>query len=318
MSGIAAETTTRWSRRRPRLWGRLGRGSVPYLLVLPVVAVMGAILGYPIYSLVRLSLQKYGLFELIRHKGQYIGLHNFGLILHDTIFWHTLLRTVIFTIANVGLTIGLGTLLALLLVRVSTLVRILLTAGLVLVWSMPQVVAVQVWYWMTNFQNGVVNYVLTELHIGDFFQHDWYATTFSQLSVTTALIVWEGLPFVAITVYAALSQVPAELVEAAEIDGARPWRIFFDITVPIVKPVLLILTSLSILWDFGVFTQPFLLIGQAHLHPGNYLMGVYLYEEGYLKTDFGRGAAISILMLLIVAAMSVVYVRRMVKIGDVD
>ena len=286
--------------------------------MLPVVVVMGTILGYPIYSLVWISLQKYGLFELIRHKGQYIGLHNFGLILHDTIFWHTLLRTVVFTIANVGLTIGLGTLLALLLVRVSTIVRILLTAGLVLVWSMPQVVAVQVWYWMTNFQNGVVNYVLTELHVGDYFQHDWYATTFSQLSLVTALIVWEGLPFVAITVYAALSQVPADLVEAAEIDGAKPWRIFFDITVPIVKPVLLILTSLSILWDFGVFTQPFLLIGQAHLHPGNYLIGVYLYEEGYLKTDFGRGAAISILMLVIVAAMSVVYVRRMVKIGDVD
>jgi N,N'-diacetylchitobiose transport system permease protein len=286
--------------------------------VLPVVVVMGAILGYPIYSLVRISLEKYGLFELIRHKGQYIGLHNFGLVLHDPIFWHTLLRTVVFTIANVGLTVGLGTLLALLLVRVSTLVRILLTAGLVLVWSMPQVVAVQVWYWMTNFQNGVVNYALTELHVGDYFQHDWYATTFSQLSLVTALVVWEGLPFVAITVYAALSQVPAELVEAAEIDGAKPWRIFFDITVPIVKPVLLILTSLSILWDFGVFTQPFLLIGQAHLHPGNYLMGVYLYEEGYLKTDFGRGATISILMLVIVAAMSVVYVRRMVKIGDVD
>jgi len=286
--------------------------------VLPVVVVMGAILGYPIYNLVRISLEKYGLFELIRHKGQYIGLHNFGLVLHDPVFWHTLLRTVVFTIANVGLTIGIGTLIALLLVRVSTLVRILVMAGLVLVWSMPQVVAVQVWDWMTNFQNGVVNYVLTELRVGNYFQHDWYATTFSQLSLVTALIVWEGLPFVAITVYAALSQVPADLVEAAEIDGAKPWRVFFDITVPIVKPVLLILTSLSILWDFGVFTQPFLLIGQPHLHPGNYLMGVYLYEEGYLKTDFGRGAAISILMLLIVAAMSVYYVRRMVKIGDVD
>jgi ABC-type sugar transport system permease subunit len=66
-----------------------------------------------------------------------------------------------------------------------------------------------------------------------------------------------------------------------------------------------------------VFTQPFLLIGQAKLHPGNYLMGVYLFEEGYLKTDFGRGAAISIVMLFIVAALSVVYVRKMVKLGDV-
>ena len=204
----AAETTPRWSRRRGAVWRRAGRGAVPYGLLFPVVAILGAILGYPIYSLVRLSLQHYTLFELIRHKGQYIGLHNFGLVLHDPIFWHTVLRTVIFTIANVGLTIGIGTLIALLLVRVSGWVRILITSGLVLVWAMPPVVAVQVWNWMTNYQNGVLNYILTELHVGNFFHHDWYATPFSQLSMVTTLIVWEGLPFVAITVYAALSQVP--------------------------------------------------------------------------------------------------------------
>ncbi len=212
----------------------------------------------------------------------------------------------------------LGTLLALLLVRVSTWVRLLVTAGLVLVWAMPPVVAVQVWQWMTNSQNGVLNYTLTELHVGDYFQHNWFETPFSQLAMTTTLVVWGALPFVAITVYAALSQVPRELLEAAELDGARSWQAFRDVTMPVIRPVLLILTSLSILWDFGVFTQPFLLIGQGHIIPANYLMGIYLFEEGYVKTDFGRGAAISILMLVIVAAMSVVYVRRMLRIGDVE
>ena len=291
---------------------------MPYGLILPVVVVLGAILGYPIYSLVRLSLQQYGLFELIRHQGRYIGLHNFGLVLHDPVFWHTVVRTIIFTIANVGLTMVLGTLTALLLVRVSAWVRILLTAGLVLVWAMPPVVAVQVWNWMTNYQNGVLNYVLTQLHVGNYFHHDWYATTFSQLGIVTVLIVWGALPFVIITVYAALSQVPGELVEAAEIDGARPWQVFLDVTMPVIRPVLLILTSLSILWDFGVFTQPYLLIGQPAIHPGNYLMAIYLFEEGYFKNDYGRGAAISLLMLVIVAAMSVVYVRKMVRIGEVQ
>jgi N,N'-diacetylchitobiose transport system permease protein len=285
---------------------------------LPVVAVLGAILGYPIYSLVRLSFQRYGLFELIQHHGVYIGLRNFSSVLHDSVFWHTLLRTVVFTVANVGLTMVLGTLLALLLVRVSTWVRLLLTGGLVLVWAMPPVVAVQVWSWMTNSENGVVNYVLTELHVGNFFQHNWYVTPFSQLAMVTTLVVWGALPFVVITVYAALSQVPHELVEAAQIDGARSWRVFKDVTMPVIKPVLLILTSLSILWDFGVFTQPFLLIGPGQAVPSNYLMGVYVFEEGFGKTDFGRGAAISILMLLIVAAMSVVYVRRMLRIGEVE
>jgi N,N'-diacetylchitobiose transport system permease protein len=245
-----------------------------------------------------------------------VGLDNYRSVLGDSVFWRTLLRTVVFTIANVTLTIVIGTLMALLLVRVSSWVRLLLSSGLVLVWAMPVVVAVQVWYWMTNFQNGVVNYVLTELHVGDFFQHDWYATTFSQLGLTTVLIVWGALPFVVITLYAGLAQVPGELIEAAEVDGARSWRIFFDITLPILKPILLILTSLSIIWDFGVFTQPYLLIGQSKITTGNYLMSIYLFEEGYFKSDFGRGAAISILMLLIVAALSVVYVRKMVRMGE--
>jgi N,N'-diacetylchitobiose transport system permease protein len=313
--GAAAATATR-SRRRRSVSRRIAGGAVPYLLVAPVVLVLGAILGYPIYNLVRLSLQRYGLFELIQHRGVYIGLHNFGSVLHDPVFWHTLLRTVVFTVANVGLTIVLGTLLALLLVQVSSWVRILMTAGLVLVWAMPPVVAVQVWNWITNIQNGVLNYLLTEIHAGDYFQHNWYVTPFSQLSVTTTLVVWGALPFVVITVYAALSQVPSELVEAAEIDGAASWRVFKDVTMPVLTPALLILTSLSILWDFGVFTQPYLLIGQGHVVPDNYLMGIYLFEEGYVKADFGRGAAISILMLVIVALLSVVYVRRMIRLGE--
>src|SRR5204863_5179962 len=125
--------------------------------------------------------------------------------------------------------------------------------------------------------------------------HDWYASSFSELSMVTALIVWAAIPFVVITLYAGLAQVPHELVEAAEVDGARPWRVFLDVTFPILKPIFLILTSLSIIWDFGVFTQPYLLIEQSRIHASNFLMAIYLYEEGYSKSDFGRGAAISIL-----------------------
>jgi N,N'-diacetylchitobiose transport system permease protein len=279
------------------------------------VVTIALILGYPLYFLVRLSLQRYGLFELIRHSGVDVGLANYRSVLHDQVFWHTLVRTVVFTAANVALTISLGLLLALLLVRVSAVVRILLSSGLVLVWSMPVVVAVQVWYWMTNFENGVLNYTLTALGIGDYSQHDWFVGTVSQLSMVTALIVWGALPFVVITLYAGLAQVPHDLLEAAAVDGAGAWRTFRDITLPILKPILLILTSLSIIWDFGVFTQPFLLLGQSKITPGNFLMSIYLFEEGYFRSDYGRGAAISLLMLLIVAVLSVVYVRRMVRIG---
>jgi N,N'-diacetylchitobiose transport system permease protein len=313
-TAIAAEATALWSRRRRRLtW----QNAAPYLLVTPVVAAIGLILGYPLVNLIRISLEKYGLFELIRHSGEWVGLRNYGSVLHDSIFWNTLARTAVFTVANVGLTMVVGTLLALLLVRTSPFMRVVLSAGLVLVWSMPVVVAIQIWYWMTNHQNGVVNFVFTKLQFGDYEQHDWYATPFSQLSLVTTLIVWGAIPFVTISVYAALAQVPDELVEAAEVDGARPWRVFLDVTLPVLKPILLILTSLSIIWDFGVFTQPYLLIAPEHINTSNYLMGVYLYQEAYVNRDYGRGATISVLMLFAVAVMSIFYVRKMVRMGDV-
>ena len=314
---VAAEATSHRSRRRPSRVRQWALASIPYLLILPSIVVITAILGYPLYKLVTLSFQQYGLAELIQRKGVWIGIDNFTSVLQDEVFLRTLLRTAIFTVANVGLTIVLGTFIAFLLIRVSAWVRVFLTAGLVLAWSMPAVVAVQVWYWMTNFQNGILNHVLTQLHVGDYGQHDWYATTFSKLAMVTLLIVWGAIPFVTITVYAGLAQVPRELVEAAEIDGAGPLRVFRDVTFPILKPIFLILTSLSIIWDFGVFTQPYLLIGSSHVDASNYLMGVYVFIEGYAHSDFGRGAAISLLMLLMVAAMSVFYVRRMVKMGEV-
>ena len=109
--------------------------------------------------------------------------------------------------------------------------------------------------------------------------------------------------------------MPGELVEAARVDGAGAFRIFRDVTFPVLKPILLILTSLSIIWDFGVFAQPYLLIGASHIDKTNYLMGVYVFIKGYGEHDFGRGAAISLLMLLMVAVLSVPYVRQMLKVG---
>jgi N,N'-diacetylchitobiose transport system permease protein len=90
------------------------------------------------------------------------------------------------------------------------------------------------------------------------------------------------------------------------------------VTLPILTPILLILTSLSILWDFGAFVQPYLLIGASHIHPSNYLMSVYLFTEGFQKADYGKGSAISILMLAIVVVLSFFYVRKMVRVGEVE
>jgi len=279
--------------------------------------VIGAVLGYPLYFMGHLSLEHYGLFQLIRHKGEWIGLKNYSQILHDGLFWHVLGRTLAFTTAAVSLTMVFGTLIALLLVQLGTKMRMLLTAGLIFVWAMPVVVAVAVWSWMVDFEFGVMNWLLTYLHVGDFNHHDWFASTLSGWAIITSLVVWGAIPFVTLMVYAGLTQVPKELVEAATTDGASPWRIFRDVTVPLLKPIFVILISLSIIWDFQVFNQIWILLnGQPP--PQYFTMSIYAFTTSFQQSQYGLGSAIALVMVAILLIVSFVYIREMVKIGDAE
>jgi len=288
----------------------------PGALIAPALIVIVAILGYPVYFLTKLAFERYGLEQLIARKGEWIGLDNFTSILGDSQFWEVLLRTVLFTAVNVGLTMGLGTLIALLLKELRPLMRSFVTTALVLAWAMPVVVAAQLWLWMTNYENGVFNYVLTKLGIGDFQQYDWFANQYLGFAVITSLIVWGAVPFVAITIYAGLTQVPGELLEAAEIDGSGAWKRFRDVTFPILKPIFVILTSLSIIWDFQVFTQPFLL-RQQRPDPDYWLMSIYAYEKSFGISSYGLGSAIALVMLAIMLCVTFFYIRQMIRIGEV-
>jgi N,N'-diacetylchitobiose transport system permease protein len=303
---------------RPRgraLRRRISRGAVPYLLLAPAVAVIAAVLAYPLYMLVALSFQKYGLFELIRQQGKPVGLDNYRTIFGDSQFWRVLLRTMVFTAICVSLTMVFGTGIALLLARLGAFMRLLITTGLVLVWAMPVVVAVNIWIWMFDYEFGVVNYVLTELHVGNYVHHDWFENPYTGFMVIIGVVVWGAIPFVAITLYAALTQVPQELVEAASIDGAGGLRVFRDITLPILKPIFVILTSLSIIWDFQVFNQVWIMRGGE---PGSdyYLMSVYAFVESFRLSEYGLGSAIAMVMVLTMALVTFVYVREMIRVGE--
>ena len=278
--------------------------------------MIGAVLGYPIYFLVRLSFQRYDLPELIRHEGVWIGVDNYTTLFHDAEFWHVLGRTVVFTIVNVSLTMLLGTLIALLLAQLGGFMRFLLGTGLVLVWATPVVVAVTVWRWMIDFEFGVANYALTQLHFGDFIHKDWFENPWTGFGVITALVVWGAIPFVAITVFAALTQVPHELREAASIDGAGAWRVFRDVTFPLLKPIFVILTSLSIIWDFQVFNQVWIMLS-AQPTQDYYLMSIYSFVKSFQTSQFGLGAAIALVMVVTMFAVAFVYIRQLVKAGEV-
>jgi N,N'-diacetylchitobiose transport system permease protein len=313
-----AESEFRLAARRRRRFTRqrLGQAAAPYALLAPAVAVIGVILAYPLYLLVRMSFQKYGLFELIRHKGRSVGTANYAHIFHDAEFWHVVLRTVAFTAVCVSLTMVLGTAIALLLLQVSRFMRVALTTGLVLVWSVPVIVAVDVWRWMVDYEFGVANWTLTKLHIGNFVRHDWFANPWTGFGVFTALIVWGAIPFVTITVYAGLAQVPHELLEAAAIDGARPWAVFREVTLPLLKPIFVILTSLSIIWDFQVFQQIWVMLDSR---PGSdyYTMAIYAFHQSFGISEYGLGAAIAVVMVLFMFVATLVYLRQMLRAGEV-
>jgi N,N'-diacetylchitobiose transport system permease protein len=305
-----------WARRRRRpLTARLRGHAMPYVLLLPATVVIAAVLGYPLYYMVRLSFQHYGLFQLIRHEGVWIGTQNYATIFHDATFWHVVLRTLAFTAVAVSLTMVIGTLIALLMAQLGSFMRLLLTVGLIFVWATPVVVAIDIWYWMVDFEFGVVNWLLTYLHLGDFNHHDWFANAWTGWGIITLLVVWGAIPFVAITVYAGLTQVPQELVEAASIDGAHPWRVFRDVTAPLLKPIFVILTSLSIIWDFQVFNQIWILRDEQP-SPEYWSMAVYAYHTSFQTSEYGLGSAIAIVMVVIMLVVSFVYIRQMLKIGE--
>ena len=317
MVSVAESELPLASRRRRRFTRRsVGRGIAPYALLAPAAGVIGLVLAYPLYLLVKLSFQKYGLFELIRHSGRWIGADNYTHILQDSQFWRVLGRTLLFTVVNVSLTIVLGTAIALLLVQVGSFMRLALTTGLVLVWATPVIVAVNIWHWMVDYDFGVANWTLTKLHVGDFIRYDWFANPWTGFGVITALVVWGAIPFVAITVYAGLAQVPHELLEAAAIDGARPWRVFREVTLPLMKPIFVILISLSIIWDFQVFQQIWVMLDQRPTSD-YYTMAIYAFSQSFRISEYGLGSAIAVVMVLFMFAATIVYLRQMLRAGEV-
>ena len=316
LAAAAAAEQYRARRRRRAIGRQAVRWLSPYLLLAPATLVVAAVLGYPVYFLVRLSFQQFGLAELVTKKGTWIGVDNFTRLFHDEQFWTVVLRTFVFTAVNVGLTMLFGTLIALLLTRLGRFMRLLLVSGLVLVWATPVVVAVNIFRWMVDYEFGVLNWTLTRLHLGDFLNKDWFVDPTTGFAVITAVIVWGAIPFVAITVYAGLSQVPGDLIEAAQIDGAGRWQIFRDVIFPLMLPIFVILTSLSIIWDFQVFNQVWLM-RDGEPEENYWLMSVYSFVEAFRLGEYGFGAAIAVVMVVLMFGATFVYLRQMVRIGEV-
>ncbi|WP_017236266.1 carbohydrate ABC transporter permease [Streptomyces sp. SS] len=295
-----------------------GGAGVPWLLLAPCLLVLLLVLGYPLVRLVALSFQKFGQPQLWGfQEAESAGFDNFTKILTDGEFWAVVLRTVIFAAGAVIVTMVLGMMIALLLQRVSGWVKALINIVLVASWGMPIIVATAIFKWLFDADYGVLNWLLSRIPGVDMIGHNWFASGPQGLAVIMLLVVWGAVPFVVITLSAGLTQVPKELEEAARLDGAGAWGVFRFVTLPILKPIIVMLTTLSVIWDMGVFPQVYVM-RNGHPEPEFQLLTTYSFDRAFVVNDYGTGSAIALVTVLLLLGVVAVYMRQMLKIGDVE
>jgi N,N'-diacetylchitobiose transport system permease protein len=291
---------------------RRGAGRLPYALVLPAAALLALSLGYPLVRQVVLSFHDYGLAQQFGKPADFVGLDNYRALVGDAYLWKVLLRTVVFCLVNAVVTMVLGMLVALLMRLMSGPVRLLVQAGLLLAWAMPVVASLTVWQWLFDTQYGVVNWALSHLG-GDYEGHSWLLHPLSFYFVATVIVVWMSVPFVAFTGYAALTQVSEDLTEAAELDGAGARQRLRHVVLPSIRPVLLIIGLLQVIWDLRVFTQIYVLQKAGGVTRDTNLLGTYIYRLGIGGGDFGTAAAVAMFMLALTVLLTAPYVRTMLR-----
>ncbi|GAA2319169.1 sugar ABC transporter permease [Streptomyces kunmingensis] len=295
-----------------------GSAATPWALLAPCLLILVLVLGYPLVRLVTLSFQKFGQAQLWGFQdAESVGFDNFSAILGDSQFWQVVARTIVFAAGAVIFTMVIGMLIALLLQKVSGWVKMLINIALVATWGMPIIVATTVFKWLFDSDYGVFNALLSKLPGVEMVGHNWFASGPQGLAVIMLLVIWGAVPFVVITLSAGLTQVPKELEEAARLDGSGAWKVFRYVTLPILKPIIVMLATLSVIWDMGVFPQVFVM-RNGHPEDEFQLLTTYSYDRAFQVNDYSQGSAIALLTVLLLLGVVAVYMRQMLKIGEVE
>jgi len=306
---VAPTPTPAPKNRRRRRQGRL----TPYALLVPSLVILAVIVGWPLIQLFIMSFQEYGRAQVFGAPAPFVGFDNYAEILADQKFWNVLIRSLLFCLVAVTLTMGFGTLIALLMTHLSKFFRLLVSVGLLLAWAMPALTATIVWGWMFDTGHGVVNYAFTHWLGLDYAGHSWLIDPLSFFLVLTIIVVWGAVPFVALTVYAGLTQVPDEVIEAAQLDGANGFKRFTLIVFPYLRSIFLVVFILQVIWDLRVFTQVFALQGIGGIREHTSTLGVYIYQTSLANGEYGTGGAVAVITVIILMAISFYYVRQTIK-----
>jgi ABC-type sugar transport system permease subunit len=315
----------RWSHLPPSVrrlrWRAPQRRLVPYMLLLPSAVAIGLMLVWPSIQLAYYSFQNYGLPQITgAEPTQWVGFGNFQQILSDPEFLSSAKISVLFAVVAVPATLVVGTLVGLLLNRLGRRMAAFVSTVALIAWAMPAVSASVMFVWLFQPDGGIVDWLLTKLpswldggaHWSGF---SWTNAPLPAYTIIALLVVWQGFPFIAVSVLAGLKTLPSELLEAARVDGAGPWRGFWKVTFPILKPIFLVLLLLSVIWDVGIFTQAYIVTGELG-NRDEYNLGIYVYDKAFsMPPAYGVASALAMILTLVLLVVTAGYVRGMVRQG---
>ncbi|MFI0419247.1 carbohydrate ABC transporter permease [Spongiactinospora sp. 9N601] len=305
----AAPLAGRVRHARPRATRR-GRGR-PLLYLLPAAAVLVPLFGYPIYMLGLLSVFDYRQAQVSGGEPtRFIGLGNYATLFGDERFWSILLQTLVFAVALVVVTLAVGATLAVVLTRAGRWPRLLLSLAAMAAWAAPAMTGSTVWMFLFDADLGLVNQVLG-LDGFNWFYDKWVA-----FGVIGATVVWHSFPLVMVTLYAGIQAIPHSVREAAWLDGASEWQSFWRIILPMLRPLVTIVVIQSIIWDFKIFTQIYVMTNGGGIALQNSVLNVYAYQTAFGSSEYGLGSAIGVVMTLILLVITMFYIRALYRTGE--
>jgi multiple sugar transport system permease protein len=260
-----------------------------YLVIAPALILLLVLVAYPFFIAIGLSVQD----KVVGKPGVFIGLKNFLTVLDSQIFRQTLQNSFVFTLSSVMLKVVLGTVLALLLNR-SIRAQKFFRGAILLPWVVPTALSTLAFLWIFDATYSIINWILLRLGVIDR-GILWLGKP--HLAMLSVIIVntWRGMPFFAISILAGLVSIPQELYEAAKTDGAGPLASFWHITLPMLKPVLLIVTLFSTIFTFSDFNIVYVLTRGGPVN-STHLFATYAHQTGLVSARIGEGAAVSLFL----------------------
>jgi len=294
-----------------------------YGLLFPALAILLTFKAYPFLLGIWFSLTN----KVVGIEGEFVGLANYLIQLKSDIFWDTARNTVIFTATATVFKTVLGMWLALILSRKFVFSRAT-RAIILLPFIVPTVLSVLSWKWMFDATFSVFNYMLTyfwrldipllDMNLRGIFdgparlQINWLGDSFWAMVSVITVNVWRGMPFFAITFLAGLQTVPQDLYDAGDIDGTNGWQRFWYITLPSIKPIVVVVMVFSIVVTFADFELVWVLT-EGGPHNSTHLFATYAYQLGMTAGNLGGGAAVALFMLPILALLilwQLLYLRK--------